>query len=87
MSAAHCIKTQHLPVRYDPQITHGKQIGNRKQTFLEKQGTLSETNYQLNILKINLTKCSDAKIILMLISLSYILILRSLPHNLVKLTD
>ena len=30
-------------------MTHGKQIGNRKQTFLEKQGTLSEENYGIVI--------------------------------------
>ena len=45
MSTMRCVTTQHLSLlhNYDPQIMHGKQIGNRKQTFLEKQGTLSET--------------------------------------------
>ena len=38
-----CHNTAFIFVTYDPQIMHGKQTGNRKQTFLEKQGTLSET--------------------------------------------
>ena len=43
--SALCHNTAFIFVTYDPQITHDKQIGNRKKTFWKKQGTLSETNY------------------------------------------
>ena len=45
MFAALCLNTAFIFVTYDPQITRDKEIGNRKQNFLDKRGTLSETNY------------------------------------------
>ena len=47
-----CHDSAFIRVTYVPKITHGKQIGNRKQTYWKKkrkekkkQGTLSKTNY------------------------------------------
>ena len=47
-SRAQCHNTAFIFVTYDPQITHGKQIVNRKTIFLEKQGTLCQTNRPLS---------------------------------------
>ena len=41
-----CLNTAFIFITYDPQITHGKQIGNRKQTFCKNKATSTHTKFQ-----------------------------------------